>query len=101
MAWHTDRGRDALFSRPHLVLYGGIALAGDAIGLWALRVMAAAGVRAAGRQGPLALAVAGTAITLAAAPIDDVWHQVYGRDAVIWSRPHIRRPDPQGGVSWG
>ena len=41
------------------------------------------------RQPPLLLAAAGGTVTLAAAPIDAAWHARFGRDAVLWSPPHM------------
>ncbi len=41
--------------------------------------------------GPLALvlACAGGLGTVAMAPLDDLWHRLYGRDVDIWSAPHL------------
>jgi hypothetical protein len=35
------------------------------------------------------LAATGATVTLAAAPIDAAWHAAFGRDAVLWSPPHL------------
>ena len=37
----------------------------------------------------MVLAAAGVCVTLVAAPIDNLWHATFGRDAVIWSPPHV------------
>ena len=72
-AWHTTSGRDSALIAPHLMIYGGIAVVAAVI---ALR-----------RQGDLgAWAVAAT---LASGPIDATWHEAFGRDAVLWSPPHL------------
>ena len=31
----------------------------------------------------------GAAITVAAAPIDDLWHRLFGIDVTVWSPPHL------------
>lgn len=88
-AWHTERGRDTFFIAPHLAIYGGISLVGAGLSLWLLLAVRAAGLRAVLSSPALALAAAGVGITLASAPIDNVWHVAFGRDAVIWSPPHV------------
>ncbi len=89
-AWHTDLGRDTFFSPPHLALYGGVALAGATVMLWLLlRLRTHSRWRDAVRHPPLLLALVGILATLASAPIDEIWHTLFGRDAVIWSPPHM------------
>ena len=78
-AWHTDRGRDTFWSAPHLVLYAGVA---------ATTLMLLAAVRRPSGQAQV-LAVAGGAAVLASAPVDEAWHSAFGRDAVLWSPPHM------------
>ncbi|MFD1542809.1 hypothetical protein [Nonomuraea guangzhouensis] len=41
------------------------------------------------RQPDLLTAAAGGIVTLGAAPADAFWHDAFGRDAVLWSPPHI------------
>jgi hypothetical protein len=88
-AWHTERGRDDFFIAPHIAIYAGIATAGAALTLWALLVARAQGTAAVWRHKPLALALLSVAVTLASGPIDNAWHLAFGRDAVIWSPPHM------------
>ena len=89
-AWHTDRGRDEFFIPPHIAIYAGIATAGGALTLWAaLAVRAGGSVRSVLSHKPLALALLSVAVTLASGPIDNVWHEAFGRDAVFWSPPHM------------
>lgn len=95
-AWHTDRGRDSFFIAPHLTIYSGVALVGGVVALWALariwgrREMGwRAAVGDALRHPPLALAVTGDIVTLAAGGVDNWWHEAFGRDAVLWSPPHL------------
>lgn len=88
-AWHTDIGRDTFWSPPHMALYGGVALFFAGVALWAfVSYLQVRNVRTVVRQEPLMLALVGTVITLVSAPIDNFWHVVLGRDAVLWSPPH-------------
>lgn len=87
--WHTIRGRDEFLSPPHVLLYAGITILGAAFALRALARARRCGLGEALTPVPLRLGVLGAAITLAAGPIDDVWHRAFSRDAVIWSPPHM------------
>ena len=86
-AWHTDRGRDDLASPPHLALYAGVAVAVTVVAWWGWG-RRELGWRALG-SGPIGMAVVGAAVTLGSAPVDEWWHQSFGRDAVLWSPPHL------------
>ena len=88
-AWHTDKGRDSFLVAPHIALYAGITLAGGALSFWALRIVREDGLAAIRYQPSLLLAVLGVTVTLGAAPIDNGWHIAFGRDAVLWSPPHM------------
>ena len=89
-AWHTDMGRDDFASPPHLMLYCGTAFSSGVIRLWALNVyIKTKKLRAIFREPSLALALSGVVVTLVSAPIDHLWHEAYGRDAVLWSTPHM------------
>jgi hypothetical protein len=89
-AWHTDIGRDSALAPPHLALYGGVALAGVVIAVWGLRALARTrSLGAVLRYRPLLFAGLGAVVVLLAAPLDAFWHSAYGRDAVLWSPPHI------------
>lgn len=84
-AWHTERGRDEFLIAPHIAIYAGIATAGGALALWALL----APRRALLAHPPLLLGAVSVLVTLASGPIDNAWHEAFGRDAVIWSPPHM------------
>lgn len=89
-AWHTDLGRDSAWIAPHVLLYGAMAIVGVIVAAWGVRAVAAArSVLAVLRNRPLMVAGAGGAATLAAAPVDAWWHASFGRDAVLWSPPHM------------
>ncbi len=91
-AWHTDKGRDEFAIPPHLLLYGGVLFTSLSVLAWAVIRLRAAGW---GKIGTLAadpallIAGIGGIVTLASAPIDNAWHELYGRDAVLWSPPHL------------
>jgi hypothetical protein len=89
-AWHTDLGRDSATIPPHLLLYGSVAVIGVVVVAWGLAALRRSGsLRAVLRQPPLLLAATGAVVTLAATPIDAAWHAAFGRDAVLWSPPHM------------
>lgn len=89
-AWHTDRGRDDAWVPPHLALYGGVAVVGVLVAVWAVRTLIVTrSLRRSVRNGPLALTCVAGTVVLAAAPADAWWHTAFGRDAVLWSPPHI------------
>jgi hypothetical protein len=92
VSWHRTLGRDTFWSAPHLLLYAGVSG-----GL----VAALVGVGTAERGGPglrlgrytlstwYTLALIGNAAVVLTAPVDDLWHRLYGRDVDIWSAPHL------------
>lgn len=88
-AWHTDRGRDAFLIAPHIAIYAGVALIGAALAVRIIVVLRRAGAAAVLGDRQLLLAAASVAVTLASAPIDNSWHRAFGRDAVLWSPPHM------------
>jgi peptidoglycan/LPS O-acetylase OafA/YrhL len=87
--WHTERGRDSFLIPPHIAIYAGVTLIGWALSGWLFMTVRRSGVAAVIRQRPLLIAGAGVAVTLASAPIDNLWHVAFGRDSVIWSPPHL------------
>lgn len=89
-AWHTDRGRDSFTIPPHLLLYSGLLIIGIAALLWAFVVWRREKhLRSVVGFPPLLLALIGDAVTFVAVPIDNAWHLAFGRDAVLWSPPHL------------
>jgi hypothetical protein len=88
--WHTEVGRDSTFIPPHLLLYGSMAVIGTVLAVWVLRVMLARCSLSAVFATPgLALTAVAGATVAGAAPIDAAWHAAFGRDAVLWSPPHL------------
>lgn len=93
-AWHTDYGRDSIAIPPHLVLYGGVLIAALVAASWGLSAWVREGLGGAGLRRVLAdralrLSGLGGMTVLVAAPVDNLWHLRYGRDAVLWSPPHM------------
>ena len=92
-------GRDSFWIAPHVMTYAGVTL----VVLLSFGVLAvetwrhrAAPVRApllrvlgvVGTRGFL-LAACGIGLTVLAAPIDDLWHRLFGLDVTLWSPPHL------------
>ena len=96
--WHVRIGRDSFWIPPHVMTYSGVALVVLAsFGVLArdtLRSLAAAPAGTqrifglTGTRGFL-LAAGGIALTVLAAPIDDLWHRLFGIDVTLWSPPHL------------
>lgn len=97
--WHLLIGRDTFWIPPHLMMYGGVT-AGFlvAFAVLVLDTRAARGglpppgaitvVGLTSTRG-VHLAAWGVALLLLAAPIDDLWHRLFGLDVTLWSPPHL------------
>jgi len=97
--WHVLIGRDSFWIPPHLMTYSAVTatvvlslgiLARET--LLALRGRAVPGsLRVAGLVGTPGMHLAwwGIAITVLAAPVDDLWHRLFGLDVTLWSLPHL------------
>ncbi|HEV8397044.1 MAG TPA: hypothetical protein VGQ37_22335 [Vicinamibacterales bacterium] len=98
--WHLLIGRDSFWIPPHIMIYSGVT----AIVLISFGVLAWTTARGLGRtdraQGTVRilgisgtrgyhLAAWGIALTVLAAPIDDLWHRLFGLDVSLWSPPHL------------
>src|SRR5712692_3838083 len=98
--WHVQIGRDSFWIPPHLMTYAGVTIAVlISFGVLArdtFRHLVAgrlpAGTtrifRLTGTPG-FHLAAWGIALTVLAAPIDDLWHRLFGLDVTLWSPPHL------------
>ncbi|PYN49597.1 MAG: hypothetical protein DMD95_00880 [Candidatus Rokuibacteriota bacterium] len=97
--WHLVIGRDSFWIAPHLMTYLAVAAAA-AISLGVLVVETRRTRREMGEPGTVTvagltgtrgfhLAWWGMAIVLLAAPIDDLWHRLFGLDVTLWSPPHL------------
>jgi len=95
--WHTLIGRDSFWIAPHLMTYAGVAvMVGLSFGALAWTTLrpspgAADVVSVLGLTGTRGfhLAAWGIALTVLAAPIDDLWHRLFGLDVTLWSPPHL------------
>lgn len=89
-AWHTDLGRDSAWIAPHVLLYGAVGVIGLVVAGWGLRELRMLrSLRALIGERQLMVSGVGGAAVLAAAPVDAWWHAAFGRDAVLWSPPHM------------
>ncbi len=88
--WHGTFGRHSFWIPPHVVVYAGVAImTGAFIGRWRRD-------ETEGRALPPGYRVLGVAIalTILAAPLDDLWHRTFGEEAptsvlAFWSPPHL------------
>jgi hypothetical protein len=91
--WHVLIGRDSFWIPPHLVTYAGVSAAFFlSFGMLCWETWRGAGsVRVLGLSGSrgFQLAAWGIAVTIIAAPIDDLWHRIFGIDVTLWSPPHL------------
>ena len=83
--WHMTIGRDTFWIPPHLMIYSsvtaGLLLGGGVLAFERLRgIRTTRGFR---------LAALGLVIVILAAPIDDLWHRLFGLDVTLWSPPHL------------
>ncbi|MGH7308306.1 MAG: hypothetical protein ACREK6_06390 [Candidatus Rokuibacteriota bacterium] len=97
--WHLVIGRDWFWIAPHVMTYAGVTLAAVlAFGVLAWETWRARrglevpdSIRVIGLVGTRGFHLAwwGMAITILAAPIDDLWHRLFGIDVTLWSPPHL------------
>ena len=97
--WHIRIGRDSFWIAPHVMTYAGVGLvvvlsfgllAVETARAWSMPLTAPR-MRVLGLVGPRGahLAAWGMALTVLAAPIDDMWHRLFGIDVTLWSPPHL------------
>jgi hypothetical protein len=97
--WHLLIGRDTFWIPPHLMMYGGI-IAGLLFVVAVLGLDTIDAQRGRPPRGSVTilgltstrgvhLAVWGIALLILAAPIDDLWHRLFGLDVTLWSPPHL------------
>jgi len=91
--WHVLIGRDSFWIPPHLMTYAGVSAAVIlSFGMLVFETWRGTGaVRLLGLSGSRGfhLAAWGMAVTILAAPIDDMWHRLFGIDVTLWSPPHL------------
>jgi hypothetical protein len=91
--WHVLIGRDSFWIPPHLMTYAGVSAAVFlSFGMLLRDTWRGSGdVRVLGLSSSRGfhLAACGIAVTILAAPIDDLWHRLFGIDVTLWSPPHL------------
>lgn len=91
--WHVLIGRDSFWIPPHIMTYAGVSAAVVlSFGMLFFETWRGTGaVRILGLSGSRGfhLATWGIAVTILAAPIDDLWHRLFGIDVTLWSPPHL------------
>lgn len=97
--WHLRIGRDSFWIAPHVMTYSGVTLM--VLVSWGLLAWTSwrtlhgraerGWLRVAGITGTRGwhLAAWAIALTVLAAPIDDLWHRLFGLDVTLWSPPHL------------
>src|SRR5215831_3548152 len=96
IAWHIRIGRDTFWIAPHLMTYGGVSA--SVLLTWGMLAWYTARggrsthvIRVLGVWGTRGfhLAAWGNALIVLAAPVDDLWHRLFGLDVTLWSPPHL------------
>ena len=112
IAWHYTLGRDTFWSPPHLVLYGGVGVMA-LVSLGMVLCTTAGRCAGSGEEPPLvelwglraprgfALAAMGVLGAVLSAPVDEVWHRLFGIDVTIWSPPHLFAIAAAGAIRLG
>jgi hypothetical protein len=97
--WHLLIGRDTFWIPPHLMMYGGVTT-GLLVAFGVLALDSVAAQRGGRPRGAITilgltstrgihLAAWGVGLVILAAPIDDLWHRLFGLDVTLWSPPHL------------
>jgi hypothetical protein len=82
VVWHVHERRESFWTAPHVLVYLGVELA-LLSGLLPI-------IWKRGRADAGAYLLAGAAgLQVIMAPIDDLWHRLYGLDNTLWSFPHL------------
>lgn len=95
--WHVTIGRDSFWIAPHVMVYTSVAVAfaiSFAVLAWDTRFgtphdVAPWRVLGFTSSRGFHLAAWGMALVVLAAPIDDLWHRLFGIDVTLWSPPHL------------
>ncbi len=97
--WHVLIGRDSFWIPPHLMTYSAVTVVALLCAALLARetLLTLSGrptpgsVRLFGLVGTRGTHLAwwGICITVLAAPIDDLWHRLFGLDVTLWSPPHL------------
>lgn len=88
--WHFNVGRDTFWTRPHLLMYTEV-VCGLALGI--------IGIRDRNLRAAAVVVGLGSLMSITAAPLDNIWHRIFGIDYTIWSLPHVAGIVDGGAVS--
>jgi len=83
--WHMTIGRDSFWIAPHLMIYSSVTAA--LVLAWG--VLAYEWLNGIATTRGFRLAALGLVLVVLAAPIDDLWHRLFGLDVTLWSPPHL------------
>ena len=93
ISWHIDKGRDTFFTPPHDFIYTNMAivLAASLYGMWRDRRQTPFHLSAGPFrfQAGIMIVAVGAALVLAFAPLDDLWHRLFGVDVTVWGPMHL------------
>ena len=97
--WHVAIGRDNLWIPPHLLVVFAFV---SGLGLVLALIAYESGLAATGLELPHSLRIgplrgpaaafgvsAGYLVALASGGLDELWHEIFGIDATLWSPPHL------------
>ncbi len=97
--WHVEIGRDSLFIPPHLLVFvafiGGVLAAIGLVAYESAQAMLGEPPAHAARLGPFYApgaffgVLVGYVLALLSAVLDELWHEIFGIDATLWSPPHL------------
>jgi len=95
--WHLVIGRDSFWIAPHVMTYASvvvicaISLGVLVVETWRRSAALPDTVSIAGLRGTRGFHLTwwGMAIVILAAPVDDLWHRLFGLDVTLWSPPHL------------
>ena len=85
ISWHIVAGRESFWSPPHFALYLGIVIIFGA----GVHGLAKAWRRRVAPTPGAFISATGAGVSLVSAPLDELWHRVYGLDVTVWSAPHL------------
>lgn len=88
-SWHLEHVRDFEITPPHIVLYtGGMMILVTAIASL-VTLIRNGGLREGIRRNPaIALVAFCSFLQISSAPLDNLWHELFGIDVTVWSPPH-------------
>jgi len=93
ISWHIDKGRDTFFTSPHDFIYISLAivLTVSLYGMWRDRRETPFHLRAGAYrfQAGILIVAVGAALVLVFAPLDDLWHRLFGVDVTLWGPMHL------------